>query len=176
MLPQIIFSLIILLVAANNSHSNEINADDVYKKQLEILQEIKDVHVDIVSRVSYKGDKTAARSDLNDLRCDKYFQNMKDYGKSVRGDNLTEPQIFFNKRFEKCMNLQTIFWVMTYDERITFYRILPREIQGIGKNPDKDVWRAISMDKELVKTIDSRLIREGNGPDYLKTLSERLME
>ena len=65
---------------------------------------------------------------------------------------------------------------MTYDERITFYRILPREIQGIGKNPYKDVWRAISVDKELVKTINDRFIREGNGADYLKILSDRFME
>ena len=176
MLLKIIFPTILLLIVASYSHSYEINADDVYKKQLEIQQEIKDKHEDIVSRISYKGDRDAARADLNDLRCDKYFLTMKDYGKSVRNENLTEPEIFFKKRFEKCMNLQTVFWVMTYDERITFYRILPREIQGIGKNPYKDVWRAISVDKELVKTINDRFIREGNGADYLKILSDRFME
>ena len=59
MLLKIIFPTILLLIVASYSHSYEINADDVYKKQLEIQQEIKDKHEDIVSRISYKGDRDA---------------------------------------------------------------------------------------------------------------------
>jgi hypothetical protein len=70
--------IIILLLTSQSLYA--ISNDDVYEKILEMEQEMKDIHEDVVARISYNGNIHKARADLCDLRPEKYFSHMENYG------------------------------------------------------------------------------------------------
>jgi hypothetical protein len=152
-----------------------LELEDLYKQQLQLEQLIKDVREEMVARTSHGGDLAAARAEINDLRCEKYFSSMKDFGRSTKaGRGSDAHQKLFYDRFDRCMELSIIFSFMQYSDRRRFFQRYPRELAGFGENPYRRIWREIKSDSPLLESIKSESVRRGNGDNFIKELDAGL--
>lgn len=138
-----------------NAFSSSADIDDIYRKQLNIEQKIHDMYVDLVARVSYSGDVAKAKADINTLYCEKYFENMKDFGKYTVNDEkqLNTVERSFDLLLKRCMALEGLFRHLPFAVRSLYFTKYSGELSGYGKHPYQDVWSDISSHKDYVDII-----------------------
>ncbi len=175
--------IIILLLTSQSLYA--ISNDDVYKKILEMEQEMKDAHEDVVARISYNGNIHKARADLCDLRSEKYFLLMENYGGYYKEEQVTEYERIAHKRFKQCLSLSMILdpLMTTFEERLPLFILF--DCYGLSgsyvnlsrdklNNPYVQVALYLIKEKELLGKIKQRALETGHSDDFVDSIIEKL--
>jgi len=153
-----------ILFVAEVAFSDAIELDDVYKKQLQIEQQIKDVQLDLVSRISHGGNEAAAKAELSDLRCEQYTVDMPNFGRDMRHEHERrqgERQDFFEERWFRCNDLDRVFNHLPYRDRIMLFSEFSYQLAGYGEDPYGEVWRYIKGNAEMLGRLKDALRSNG---------------
>lgn len=150
-----------------------VDLDDIFRHQYELQQSMKDMHEDIVARVSYKGDIDRAKADLNDLRCETSIYPQKDFGTKLSAHPSEKDQMLMQHWYQ-CVELQAIFKLMSFEERVPYFGGFPGKVAGYGASPYWDLWIEIKKNSALLGLLRSRAIRAGEGSTYIEDIDAKL--
>jgi len=159
---RLIFLIVISFgILPNYALSYPVDINDLYRKQLNFENEVRNMYVDLISKISYSGNKAKTEAELNFFNCEKYFPDMKDFGNYTQKERseLTSYQKFFAIRLSRCMALEGFFHHLPVDIRYYYFNKFPSEMSGQGKHPYEFIWDILSNNKIhldiILKNIDS---------------------
>lgn len=98
-----ILTFVLFLSPVADAFCAQMTANDVYRKMLQIEQENKQRHIELMATLKYNGDKIKYMAETNDCNCEFYFQFMAEFGETVQGDKIAKPA---DRAFAACLTLQ----------------------------------------------------------------------
>lgn len=167
--------LVAMRTVFSETQSDEINLFDVYQKQFEIVQLIKYIHLDLVTRVSYSGDQAAAMAELNDLRCERHSIHWS--GLKPKTDFLRKMSTRLKEKHHRCVILGGLLGYLSYPDRYTLFLNFSYALEGNGHDPYGKVWSYIKSDPGMLSRfraayLDIELVPDIE--DYIDELDEEL--
>ena len=133
--------------------------------------QIAELQLELVARTSHNGDWVAAKAELNDFRCERFFIAMKDFGNAApNASGQSKAQRSMSDRFERCLKLRTIFSFMPESNRLELFRRFPNQLSGFGADPYGEVWESVKSKPGLLDAVRAGAVQRGERAEFVDSL------